>query len=61
MPSQIDQQVKKDLGLVFNANIAITSAIDIAINAIDDVVDKLAEIDVDKDIVNMEHYMKDHK
>ena len=68
MPSQIDQQVKKNLGLAFNANTATINATDIAvnaindgINAIDDVVNELAEEDIDENIVNVEDYVKDHK
>ena len=60
MSSQIDQQVKKDLGVAFNVNIAINNPTDNAINAInneinaiDDVVDELAEVNVDKNIVNV--------
>ena len=68
MPSQINQQVKKNLELTFNVNTATINAIDIAINAIDkeintinDVVDDLAEVDVDKNIVNVKNYVEDHK
>ena len=68
MPSQIDQQVKKDLKVAFNANTAINDLNDDAINAIDDgikatndVVDELAEVDVDENIVNVEDYMESHK
>ena len=68
MPSQIDQQVKKNLKVAFNANIATSNAIDNAINAINDrinaidnVIDELAEVDVDEDIVNIQDYVKNHK
>ena len=60
--------MKKDLEMAFNANIVTSNATDNAINAIDDrinaindVVDELAEIDVDKDIINMEDYVENHK
>ena len=61
MLSQIDQQMKKNLEIAFNANTAISNATDNAINAIDDVVDELANVDIDEDIVNMENYMEGHK
>ena len=61
MPSQIDQQVKKDLRVAFNANTAINNPIDNTINTIDDVVDELAEMNVDENIVNVEDYIENHK
>ena len=61
MPNQIDQQVKKKLGVAFNANTATSNLINNAINAIDDVVNELTETDVDEDIINMEDYVEDHK
>ena len=68
MFSQIDQQMKKELGLAFNTITIITNitdnainAIDDGINAIDDVINELAEIDVDEDIVNVKDYVEDHK
>ena len=51
--------------MIFRANTAATSAtdnainiIDIGINAIDDEINDSAEVDVDRDIVNLQDYIK---
>ena len=59
--SQIDQEVKKALGVAFNANTGAINNTDNAINTINDVVNELAEVDSDKNIVSMKDYVEDHK
>ena len=44
MPSQINQQMKKDLEVTFNANTDISNAIDNAINAIDDGINAIDDV-----------------
>ena len=60
-PGQINQHVKKALGIIFNANIAAINDTDNAINVIDDVVNELAKVNVNEDIVNVEDYVKNYK